>query len=97
MRFGHRRALVCSRPSISLGAFLLPQYGGGSRWGKRAKIVSHRSAASPSLTSPMLGEGLFGARSSNALLGLIAAPPPLAQRGRRPAGSRRPADHGAVR
>src|SRR5688500_9502667 len=38
-----------------LSVFLLPQHGGGLRWGKRAKIVSHRNAASPSLTSPKWG------------------------------------------
>ena len=39
------------------------QSGGGSRWGKRAKTIWHRGAASPSLTSPRLGEGIFGGRS----------------------------------
>jgi hypothetical protein len=42
---------------MEIGAsFPLPQRGGGLGWGKRAMIVLQRNAASPSLTSPMLGE-----------------------------------------
>ncbi len=41
-----------------LNKYLLPQHGGGSRWGKRAKTPSNGGAASPSLPSPMLGEGI---------------------------------------
>jgi hypothetical protein len=52
---------------VDKAPFLLPQHGGGSRWGKRAMTVSHRNAASPSLTSPRLGEGIFNARSAYAI------------------------------
>ena len=38
--------------------FLLPQYGGGPRWAKRAMAAAHQIAASPSLTSPSFGEGM---------------------------------------
>ncbi len=34
-----------------------PPHGGGLGWGKRATIVSHRYAASPTLTLPQLGGG----------------------------------------
>src|SRR5688572_5643387 len=56
---GRHRAAPTGRAIAfgELGVFLLPQHRGGSRWAKRAKIVCHRNAASPSLTLPQLGGG----------------------------------------
>src|SRR5688572_319104 len=40
--------------------FPLPRHGGGSGWRKRAKVVFHRNAASPSQPPPVAGGGLDG-------------------------------------
>src|SRR5688572_12151401 len=76
---GHSPAIAFEK----LGTFLLPQHGGGpvgacrhssAGWGKRAMTFSHRSAASPSLPSPMLGEGILSARSLASVTSSAARP-----------------------